>query len=31
MTVFDTNVISELIKERPDPRVSRWFGTLPKG
>lgn len=26
MIVVDTNVLSELTKRRPDPRVLRWFG-----
>ena len=25
MIVVDTNVLSELAKRRPDPRVVRWF------
>ncbi|RDV46064.1 PIN domain-containing protein [Leifsonia sp. ku-ls] len=32
MIVVDTNVLSELAKSRPDPRVVRWFeATSPEG
>ncbi len=29
MIVLDTNVVSELMTERPDAPVVRWFGTQP--
>jgi predicted nucleic acid-binding protein len=32
MIVVDTNVVSELAKSRPDPRVVRWFEVMsPEG
>ena len=27
MIILDTNVISELMKEQPDPQVKQWIGS----
>ena len=29
--LLDTNVVSELVRKRPDARVVRWFGSVPDG
>lgn len=30
MLIFDTNVVSELMKPKPEPRVSRWVSLQDK-